>query len=73
MLYQLFCFCQDQLIVFMALAKGTSRLRCNSPLTLHTHTAIYIAELMTEVNSLLLPIFFNSHIKRINVSIAVFR
>lgn len=34
----------------MALAKGTSRIRCNLPLTLHTKTAIYIAELMTNVS-----------------------
>lgn len=39
---------QDQLIIFMALAKGLSRLRCTSPLTLHTKTAIYIAEHLTD-------------------------
>lgn len=38
---------QDQLIIFMALAKGISRIRCTVPLTLHTKTAIYIAELLT--------------------------
>lgn len=40
---------QDQLIIFMALAKGVSRIRCTMPLTMHTKTAIYIAELLTEV------------------------
>lgn len=39
---------QDQLIVFMALAKGTSKIR-TPPLTLHTKTAIYVCELMTKV------------------------
>lgn len=39
---------QDQLIIFMALAKGVSRMRCTLPLTMHTKTAIYIAELLTE-------------------------
>lgn len=40
---------EDMLIIFMALAKGTSRIRCILPLTLHTQTAIHIAELITEV------------------------
>lgn len=39
---------QDQLIIFMALARGVSRLRCTLPVTLHTKTAIHIAELLTE-------------------------
>lgn len=34
---------QDQLVIFMALAKGHSSLRCG-PLTMHTQTAIYVAE-----------------------------
>lgn len=37
---------QDQLIVMMALAKGTSRVRVGQ-ISLHTRTAIHIAELMT--------------------------
>mmetsp|Transcript_11705 Transcript_11705/g.31922 ORF Transcript_11705/g.31922 Transcript_11705/m.31922 type:complete len:84 (+) Transcript_11705:30-281(+) len=40
-----FIFCM-QLIVFMALARGTSRLRC-SPLTLHTQTAMAVAQQLT--------------------------
>ncbi|GIZ02487.1 RNA 3'-terminal phosphate cyclase [Caerostris extrusa] len=40
-------YVQDQLVIFMALAKGKSRICIGSP-TLHTKTAIYIAELMTE-------------------------
>lgn len=42
-------YVQDQLIIFMALAKGKSRIQCSSPLTMHTKTAIYIAELITDV------------------------
>lgn len=41
-------YVQDQLIIFMALARGKSRIRCTLPLTMHTKTAIYIAELMTD-------------------------
>ena len=40
-------YLQDQLIIYMALAKGTSRIKCG-PLTLHTKTAIYMAESMSE-------------------------
>uniref|UniRef100_A0A3Q0KMB7 RNA 3'-terminal phosphate cyclase n=1 Tax=Schistosoma mansoni TaxID=6183 RepID=A0A3Q0KMB7_SCHMA len=36
-------YMQDQLIMPMALAKGNSQIRCG-PLTLHTKTAIYVAE-----------------------------
>lgn len=39
---------QDQLIIFMALARGVSRLRCTLPVTLHTKTAIHVVELLTE-------------------------
>lgn len=41
---------KDQLIIYMALANGKSRIRTATPVTLHTETAIYIAELMTEVS-----------------------
>ncbi|KAL3312460.1 hypothetical protein Ciccas_008945, partial [Cichlidogyrus casuarinus] len=34
---------QDQIIILMALASGKSRVKC-SPLTLHTKSAIYVAE-----------------------------
>lgn len=37
-----------QLIIFMALAKGTSRIRTGA-VTLHTQTAIHIAEQLTQV------------------------
>lgn len=40
-------FLQDQLIIFMALAKGRSRIR-TGPVTLHTQTAIHIAEQLTQ-------------------------
>eukprot|EP00794_Sanderia_malayensis_P007830 gene7830-8680_t len=38
---------QDQLIIFMALATGKSAIK-TGPVTLHTQTAIHIAELLTE-------------------------
>lgn len=41
---------QDQLIIFMALADGKSRIRTTNPITLHTKTAVYIAELLTNVS-----------------------
>ncbi|XP_075730960.1 RNA 3'-terminal phosphate cyclase isoform X3 [Rhipicephalus microplus] len=41
---------QDQLIVLMALANGTSRILCG-PLTSHTETAIYVAHLLTQPSS----------------------
>ena len=37
---------QDQLIIFMALAEGTSTMLCGEP-TLHTRTAIEVAKLLT--------------------------
>eukprot|EP00743_Colponemidia_sp_Colp-15_P004574 GILK01004931.1.p1 GENE.GILK01004931.1~~GILK01004931.1.p1 ORF type:complete len:374 (+),score=61.32 GILK01004931.1:33-1124(+) len=40
---------QDQLIIFMALARGRSSIRCG-PLSLHTETAIYIAKQFTNAN-----------------------
>uniref|UniRef100_A0A673IWD3 RNA 3'-terminal phosphate cyclase n=1 Tax=Sinocyclocheilus rhinocerous TaxID=307959 RepID=A0A673IWD3_9TELE len=40
-------FLQDQLIMFMALANGTSRMR-TGPVTLHTQTAIHVAEQLTD-------------------------
>lgn len=43
-------YVQDQVIIFMALAKGISRIRTDFPLTMHTQTAIYIAELLTNVS-----------------------
>lgn len=38
----------SQLIIFMALAKGRSRIRTGA-VTLHTQTAIHIAEQLTQV------------------------
>ncbi|XP_004529487.1 RNA 3'-terminal phosphate cyclase [Ceratitis capitata] len=40
------CHVQDQLIIFMALAHGTSRI-LTTELTQHTRTAMHVAELMT--------------------------
>lgn len=39
---------QDQIIVFMALAKGPSRVRVGN-ITLHTKTAIFVVEKLTKV------------------------
>lgn len=41
-------YIQDQLIVFMALAKGPSVIRTGE-ITLHTKTAIFVAEKLTSV------------------------
>jgi RNA 3'-terminal phosphate cyclase (ATP) len=38
---------QDQIIIFMALAEGQSIVR-TGPLTLHTKTAIWVAEHLTD-------------------------
>ncbi|XP_029943106.1 RNA 3'-terminal phosphate cyclase [Salarias fasciatus] len=40
-------FLQDQLVIFMALASGRSRIRTGPP-TLHTRTAIHVAEALTK-------------------------
>lgn len=42
---------QDQLIVFMALAEGQSKIKVGE-LTLHTRTAIYVTEQLTSVRIL---------------------
>jgi len=39
-------YLQDQLILYAALAKGTSTLRCG-PITKHTETAIHFVQLLT--------------------------
>ncbi|KAJ7093116.1 RNA 3'-terminal phosphate cyclase domain-containing protein [Mycena epipterygia] len=40
---------EDQIIIFMALAEGTSEVRCGkNGLTLHTKTAIWVAEQLTD-------------------------
>eukprot|EP00897_Mesotaenium_endlicherianum_P005474 jgi/Mesen1/4955/ME000247S04230 len=44
----------DQLVVFMAMAAGTSRVLISEP-TLHTRTAIQVAELLTSARFSLLP------------------
>ncbi|XP_040563404.1 RNA 3'-terminal phosphate cyclase [Lepeophtheirus salmonis] len=43
-------YIQDQLILFMALSKGNSRIRTCSPLTLHTQTAIKVVETLTSAS-----------------------
>jgi RNA 3'-terminal phosphate cyclase (ATP) len=41
-------YLQDQLIIFMALAKGTSKIK-TGPLSLHTETSIFFTQLLTGV------------------------
>ena len=41
-------YLQDQLIIYMALAKGKSRIK-TGPLTLHTTTAIEVTQKITKV------------------------
>lgn len=44
-------YCQDQIIIFMALAAGLSEVKVGK-ITQHTETAIYIAEKLTKVITL---------------------
>lgn len=46
---------QDQVIIFMALAKGCSKV-LTGPLTLHTQTAIYVVERLTEARFKVSPV-----------------
>ncbi|KAF8163086.1 RNA 3'-terminal phosphate cyclase domain-containing protein [Crassisporium funariophilum] len=39
---------QDQIIIFMALADGKSEVRCGTSLSLHTQTAIWLAQELTD-------------------------
>jgi RNA 3'-terminal phosphate cyclase (ATP) len=48
------CRLQDQLIIFMALAEGTSRVACGPP-TLHTRTAMAVAEQLTAAKFSVMP------------------
>lgn len=52
-------YVQDQLIIFMALAKGKSVIK-TTPITLHTETAIFIAQLLTDVSISILQKFSDS-------------
>lgn len=63
-----------QLIIFMALAKGTSRIRTGA-VTLHTQTAIHIAEQLTQVRNSystrltqMVPVLFASHSFSFNIA-----
>ena len=46
---------QDQMTIFMALARGESRI-LTGPLTLHTETAIHIATQLTEAKFSIIPV-----------------
>lgn len=48
-------YMQDQMIIFMALAKGVSRIM-TGPLTLHTETAIHIATELTDAKFSVIPL-----------------
>eukprot|EP01122_Echinamoeba_exundans_P016414 TRINITY_DN8307_c0_g1_i1.p1 TRINITY_DN8307_c0_g1~~TRINITY_DN8307_c0_g1_i1.p1 ORF type:complete len:371 (+),score=41.32 TRINITY_DN8307_c0_g1_i1:541-1653(+) len=48
-------YAQDQIIIFMALAKGRSKIR-SGPLSLHTQTSIHFSSLMTGAKFEVLPI-----------------
>ncbi|KAI9347808.1 RNA 3'-terminal phosphate cyclase-domain-containing protein [Zopfochytrium polystomum] len=48
-------FLQDQIVIFMALAEGTSTV-VTGPLSLHTRTAIHVAELMTKAKFTVEPL-----------------
>ena len=50
---------QDQMIIFMALAKGVSRIM-TGPLTLHTETAIHIATELTDAKFSVIPLQTNN-------------
>lgn len=52
--------CQDQIIIFMALAKGKSRVKVGT-VTLHTKTAIFIVETLTDVSITMQRNHFKSH------------
>jgi len=54
-------YLQDQIILFMALAEGTSRVKIGPP-TLHTKTSIYFAELLSNSKFLMHPLNTESHI-----------
>ncbi|CEO98013.1 RNA 3'-terminal-phosphate cyclase (ATP) [Plasmodiophora brassicae] len=47
-------YLQDQLILFMALAEGTSSLRCRE-LTMHTRTGIFVCEKLTSARFRVIP------------------
>lgn len=54
-------YIQDQLIIYMALSDGLSRIICGYPLTLHTKTGIYIAEILTKASFKVTPFDNNQH------------
>jgi RNA 3'-terminal phosphate cyclase (ATP) len=53
-------YAQDQIIIFMALAKGKSKVRIG-PLTLHTQTSIHYTQLLTGAKFTTTPIPPNEH------------
>lgn len=52
---------QDMVVVLMALAEGRSRIK-TEPLTLHTQTAIHVAQMMTDVSSHKCSFKFGAHL-----------
>ncbi|KAJ8925822.1 hypothetical protein NQ315_009673 [Exocentrus adspersus] len=56
---------QDQIIIFMALAKGVSKVKVG-PVTMHTKTAIFVVETLTKVKFIIHPV--NEHANIIECS-----
>ncbi|KAL3869113.1 hypothetical protein ACJMK2_041838 [Sinanodonta woodiana] len=54
-------FIQDQVIILMALASGTSQIRCG-PISLHTETVIHIARILTKAKFEIKQISATQHI-----------
>jgi RNA 3'-terminal phosphate cyclase len=54
-------YLQDQLIIFMALTKNISKIKTTN-ITLHTQTAIYFAELMTNARFTIENIYKNHNL-----------
>ncbi|PNF30765.1 RNA 3'-terminal phosphate cyclase [Cryptotermes secundus] len=54
-------YSQDQIILFMAIAHGKSRVKCG-PVTLHTETAIHVARQLTEAKFTVINVGTDSNI-----------
>ncbi|KAK2148904.1 hypothetical protein LSH36_476g02054 [Paralvinella palmiformis] len=57
-------YLQDQLVILMALAKGTSKVKCG-PITLHTETALQVAKTLTKMEYKITEVSKMEHILEI--------